>query len=733
MRRSSRRVSSFSKAPVGRLLAASAGLICALAVFPVGALANNLFTLEPSPESTSVPVTESSGTAYVAWERKPPSVTEASITLFCRIPRGGTCSSPVVLPIPAPGKSDSESVSQAFPVLGTRSGVVYVVGPRYVPNDTLIWTSTNGGVTFSGPVKAPSYGGHTGIDDVLLNPNRTATEKEPTADYFDVASTNPGFGFGEVSNTLKSPAEFSFSEPGPFVDEGGLGFTTGSHLPVVAFFNLEEHDQIHYYVAKGSPAGVESKWSGPKPKLLAEGYSPRLASGPAGLLILSSDFPGGESNPAVLDVRKFNESSQTFEAPVQVASNLAQDGATSGIYENPETGYIYVVWPVSSNGSLSLHVAESTDGGASFHGEREVAFSEGGFEGPPRLAVASDGRGWLTYRDEHGDEVADLTVNTVLSTSLSGGGQSGASISVPQGTPVTDTATVGGAAGPSATGTVNYEVFGNAGCTGASTQAGSAGVSGGVAGGSSAAVAAALAPGKYYFRATYGGDVAHQPSTSPCGSEVLTVLAPTATTTTQSGGGINASSLTVTYPTSVTDQARISGALAAGATGTVSYTLYKNSKCTIEDAASAEPVSGGVGAHSAAVKTKVGTYYWRVSYSGDAANLPSVSTCGSEVLVVAQKAELGLPSPKICLSKRAFLVHPRAPRGVRLVSVEIQINGKTVKKGAIHNGATTVSLVGLPKGTFVVSLITKSSGGQTYADIRTFHTCVPGKHKKKKK
>ena len=110
-----------------------------------------------------------------------------------------------------------------------------------------------------------------------------------------------------------------------------------------------------------------------------------------------------------------------------------------------------------------------------------------------------------------------------------------------------------------------------------------------------------------------------------------------------------------------------------------------------------------------------------------------MSACGSEVLVVAQKAELGLPSPKICLSRRTFLVHPRAPRGVRLVSVEIQINGKTVKKGGIYNGATTVSLVGLPKGTFVVSLITKSSGGQTYADIRTFHTCVPGKHKKKKK
>jgi hypothetical protein len=33
--------------------------------------------------------------------------------------------------------------------------------------------------------------------------------------------------------------------------------------------------------------------------------------------------------------------------------------------------------------------------------------------------------------------------------------------------------------------------------------------------------------------------------------------------------------------------------------------------------------------------------------------------------------------------------------------------------------------------TFKVSLVTKSSKGKTYEDIRTFHTCVAGKHKKK--
>lgn len=728
MRLSSGGIGIFARA---RLLPAAVMAAWAVvAISAPAASANNLFTLEGNPEIGAVPVTESAGTAYVAWERKPANSGEADITLFCRIPRGGTCTSPIVLPLPSPGTSGDEGVTQAYAVLGTRPGVVYVVGPRYgvIPSDTLIWTSTNGGASFSSPVKSGSYGGKTGIDDVLLNPKRTASEKEPTSDYFDVASTNAGLAFGEVGNLLKSPADFGFSAPWFYIYGGSLGFTTGSQLPVEAFVheNAEDHFEVAFFANKGSPTDTQANWTAPT--TVGEGQAPRLASGRSGLFMLSSRFSAG-SGTGVLELRKFDEANDTFEAPAQIAGDVGTEGSAVGIYENPETGYLYVVWPESSGGNISLHLEESTDGGASFHGEREVALAEGGFEGPPRLAVASDGRGWLTYRDEHGDEVADLTVNTILSTSLTGGGQGGASITVPQGTTVADTATVGGGGGSSATGSVTYDAFSNPSCTGAATSAGSAGVSGGAAG-SSAAIT--LPPGKYWWQASYSGDSAHEPSTSPCGSEVLTVLGATATSTSQSGGGISGAALTVDYGTTVTDQARISGALASSATGTVTYTLYKNSKCTSVDASSSESVAGGVGAHSAAVKPKVGTYYWKATYSGDSANEGSVSACGSEVLIVAEKAELGLPSPKVCLSRRKFIVHPRAPRGVRLVSVEIQINGKTVKKGRIYNGATTVSLVGLPKGTFVVSLITKSSKGQTYADIRTFHTCVAGKHKKKK-
>ena len=190
MRLSSGGIGIFARA---RLLPAAVMAAWAVvAISAPAASANNLFSIDGSPAAEAVIVTEASGTAYTAWTRKPASSGGVSAVLFCKIPRGGTCSSPLALTLPAPGDSDTEDVTQAYTVLGTRPGVVYVVGPRYTPNNTVIWTSTNAGSTFSGPVVVTGASDKLGVDDVLLNPLRAASEKEPTADFFDVASTDPG-------------------------------------------------------------------------------------------------------------------------------------------------------------------------------------------------------------------------------------------------------------------------------------------------------------------------------------------------------------------------------------------------------------------------------------------------------------------------------------------------------------------------------------------------------------
>ena len=120
-----------------------------------------------------------------------------------------------------------------------------------------------------------------------------------------------------------------------------------------------------------------------------------------------------------------------------------------------------------------------------------------------------------------------MTAST-LSTSLSGAGSSGAAISVPTGTAVTDQATLSGTNASEATGTVTYNVYSDSHCSDL--------VSGVTAepittpGTLPASVPVTLDnTGTYYWQASYSGDTYNRLSTSSCGSEIETVgaLSPT--------------------------------------------------------------------------------------------------------------------------------------------------------------------------------------------------------------
>jgi hypothetical protein len=114
---------------------------------------------------------------------------------------------------------------------------------------------------------------------------------------------------------------------------------------------------------------------------------------------------------------------------------------------------------------------------------------------------------------------------TKTSTSLAGGPQSGAAITVPEGTAVVDGASLTGENAATATGTVTYKVYSDSKCEQEVASAGSASVS---AGKVSVSEAKTLAPGTYFWQASYGGDASNGESTSECGDEVLTVT-PSAT------------------------------------------------------------------------------------------------------------------------------------------------------------------------------------------------------------
>jgi hypothetical protein len=165
-------------------------------------------------------------------------------------------------------------------------------------------------------------------------------------------------------------------------------------------------------------------------------------------------------------------------------------------------------------------------------------FASGGFRGD-LTQVGSDGCVYLTQggtRYDNGTTSTDNSIvricggfapppgvepeSTTTSTSLSGGGQSGETITVPEGTAVTDNATLSGKQAAKATGKVSYKVYSDNTCTKLVTEAGEVEVTGGVVPASNPET---LAQGTYYWTASYSGDNSNKPSSSKCGAETVTV------------------------------------------------------------------------------------------------------------------------------------------------------------------------------------------------------------------
>ncbi len=227
--------------------------------------------------------------------------------------------------------------------------------------------------------------------------------------------------------------------------------------------------------------------------------------------------------------------------------------------------------------------------------------------------------------------------STTLTTSLSGEGKTGETITVKEGAAVTDSSTLSGENTASATGTVTYKLYSDSACTTLVKEAGAETVSGGVVGKSEAKT---LAAGTYYWQASYDGDSLNEASKSTCGAEIETVQAAvtkksTTLTTSLSGEGKTGETITVKEGAAVTDSSTLSGENIASATGTVTYKLYSDSACTtLVKEAGAETVSGGVVGKSEAKTLAAGTYYWQASYDGDSLNEASKSTCGAEIETV---------------------------------------------------------------------------------------------------
>ncbi|MFE5792201.1 hypothetical protein ACFQ8C_06410 [Streptomyces sp. NPDC056503] len=231
-----------------------------------------------------------------------------------------------------------------------------------------------------------------------------------------------------------------------------------------------------------------------------------------------------------------------------------------------------------------------------------------------------------SFNSELKDFIDPQRINLTNCTSLI----TTATPSVTIGDPIHDTATLGGGISP--TGTITFRLYGNDQCSGTPLFTSPVNVNGN--GNYNSAQYVPTAVGTYYWTAQYSGDANNSGSITACGdpneSSVVTKTQPAITT--------DLSADEVVIGGSVFDSATLTGAT-ADAGGTVTYTAYSDMACTQNPRAAGTnlPVVNGVVPNSSSLDfNAIGTFWWQVSYSGDAKNQAAISDCQTEPLRVVK-------------------------------------------------------------------------------------------------
>ncbi len=203
-----------------------------------------------------------------------------------------------------------------------------------------------------------------------------------------------------------------------------------------------------------------------------------------------------------------------------------------------EAGGVYATYLGGSGGQV--RVAYSYNGGDTWSGPTTLNADEDGGADDLTSTVSATGQGWAAWIDngsvfaqsfDAADTVAPPAPDTVT-TSQTAGAASAANIGISAGTVgESDQAKIAGENAADATGTMSYGLYSASSCPASSEVFKSVVAVTSGAAASSAAVTTALAPGTYYWKAEYSGNVGsifgvkgNAPSASACGAEVLTVL-----------------------------------------------------------------------------------------------------------------------------------------------------------------------------------------------------------------
>jgi hypothetical protein len=443
------------------------------------------------------------------------------------------------------------------------------VGEEYLPEQE--WTSTDEGASFSAvnggkSVAEGILSADTGPLNAVIVPGSNAlgyawvtAAGPPTFAEFPLSSPpecSVATGHTCPFATLQPEGEHILSnETGVFASQLGAnsgvlgvyetlgkpGCPSGTFDTAYVYGSGSQSSTNNYNI---SPGTANSAWKFGLSPADCEVEYPAVGGGPSGFGVVEDNLSGHDTV-----YHPFDEADHSFDtAYVPITGEFEEQASVS----QDGSGGVYTTFSDGFEGAIQL--AYSPTAGQSWIGPNTLDAAPG--ESQLTSAVGADGQGWATW--SVGESVyaqpfvasdaipppAPPAADT-LTTSQTSGSSTGPSITITAGVlGETDRATLSGANAGIATGTVTYNLYSKPTCVASSEMfnGGTTAVTGGVAA-ASAGVSTALAPGTYYWQASYSGDAHDVASSSACGSEVLTV---TPAVSIEGSGSSSGTTVTVT-------------------------------------------------------------------------------------------------------------------------------------------------------------------------------------------
>ena len=595
--------SSARRRAVGLAIAMS-GLLAALPGTAAAVkLSGKPLTIASAPYALNVAVAvdPSTGTGYFAWANQPPA--GADTVGYCVVPKGATGCSHTGALTPA----GSEQYVDNVQVLVDGSSVVIladVYGPPeggsrdYGPEQE--WASSDGGATWSQP------DGGLSVSDGILNADTEPLSAvivpgtgvlgygwetaagAPTFDAFPLtappecsvvscdgakipdggpypfATLEPASNLDQIGNPAGAEyASQTGANPGvmgvfPTIDTSGPLGCSQSFGTAFVYGSGDQSAGNNYNI---SPGVAGSAWKAAATQLDCDVEYPAVAGGPSGFGVLENNDANGHTIYRAFNAATstFSKTSATINGKGEEQPSLSQDGA----------GGVYATYALSGVGG-PLELSYSGDAGAIWESNAIYPDHDGEMS-LLQSAVGNEGQGWAGWFDKStnslyaqqfdAEDASPPIKPTKLTTAQTSGSAKGANISITAGTVgETDQARLSGTNAYIAKGVVTYKLYSDSSCKKLAASAGTTAVTYGKPK-ASMPISAGLAPGKYYWQASYLGDVSNDPSKSGCGSEILTVKPPAT-----AGGSATATTSTVKLTIHCAGPCKVKIAITSGTT-----------------------------------------------------------------------------------------------------------------------------------------------------------------------